>query len=119
MSEKKFVTKDSGKREQFKTGMHRDTQEGKPLFHLIFPKGQKYENTFLYRIAMLMMRGAVKYNERNWEKARTEEELERFKSSALRHCIQWFCGETDEDHASATFFNIMGAEFVKEYLKKK
>jgi hypothetical protein len=30
-----YTTKDSGKREEYKSGMRRDTQEGKPRYDLI------------------------------------------------------------------------------------
>lgn len=114
MGEKKFITKDSGKRKVFGSGMQRDTGEGKPRFDLIIPKGQKYENSLLYRWAMLMARGALKYDERNWEKAEGREEAERFKASAFRHFMAWFHNERDEDHAAAILFNINGFEFVRE-----
>lgn len=109
----KFKTKDSGKREKYRSGMKRDMQEGKPRFDLLVPKKQKFEDTLLYRWAMLMARGASKYDARNWEKAKDIEEFERFRDSAFRHFMQWFCGETDEDHAAAVLFNINGAEYVK------
>jgi hypothetical protein len=32
--------------------------------------------------------------------------------------MQWLTNETDEDHAAATFFNIMSAENVKWRLKQ-
>lgn len=57
-----------------------------------------------------------KYGYRNWEKANSLEELIRFKASAFRHFMQWMMDETDEDHASAVFFNIQATEFVKEKL---
>ena len=115
----KYTTRDSGKRKQFKSGMQRDLEDNKPRFDLIFPKGQKYEDTLFYRWAMLMMRGAKKYNARNWEKANGIEELERFKASAFRHFMQWYCGEEDEDHAVGVLFNLNGYEYVKEKLSKK
>jgi hypothetical protein len=105
-----FETKDSGERAKFDSGMIRDTSKGKARFDLIHPQGVPYDEQILTRFAKLMERGAVKYSARNWEKAMGEEELERFKESALRHCEQWFCGETDEDHAVAVFFNIMAYE---------
>lgn len=108
-----FETKDSGERTTFDTGMQRDVTTGKPRFDLVVPEGIPYDQTMGYRHAMLMSRGAEKYGDRNWEKARTEEELHRFKQSAYRHFMQYYHGETDEDHASAVFFNITGAEFVK------
>jgi hypothetical protein len=36
----------------------------------------------------------------------------------MRHFLQWFRGETDEDHASAVFFNVNGAEFVKDKMRE-
>jgi len=113
----KYITKDSGKRKQFNSGMLRDTAEDKPRFDLIIPKGQKYEDTLLYRWAQLMRRGAEKYSERNWEKANSEEELDRFKASAFRHFIQWYCNEQDEDHITGILFNINGYEYLKKKLK--
>lgn len=116
---KKFVTKDSGKREEYYSGMKRDIQNGKPQFSLCLPKGQKYEDTLLYRWAMLMERGRDKYGWRNWELAESEEELERFKASAFRHLIQWLTDADDEeDHAAAVLFNINAAEFVKQKLEE-
>ena len=105
-----FITKDSGKREEFSTGMRRDTQDDKPRYDLV-------DWGMIKRWAELMQRGALKYGEHNWKKAGTAPELARFQASALRHMVQWFNGETDEDHAAACYFNIAGAEMVKEKLK--
>jgi hypothetical protein len=44
--------------------------------------------------------------------------LERFKSSAMRHFMQWVSGEEDEDHAAAVLFNINAAEYTKSKLTK-
>lgn len=109
----KFITKDSGQRKEFCTGMQRDADSDKPRFDLIMPFDLPYEQQMLTRWANLMKRGAQKYSARNWEKASTQEELDRFMESAFRHFIQWFTGETDEDHAVAVMFNITGAEYVK------
>src|SRR5512133_2869706 len=99
-----FETKDSGERSVYDSGMQRDMNEGKARFDLIFPLGVPYKDQIITRFADLMERGRVKYNARNWEKASGQAELDRFKESALRHMMQWFCGETDEDHAVAVFF---------------
>src|ERR1044071_2233252 len=56
-----FVTKDSGERESFDTGAVRDTQDGKPRYDLIPPKGLK-------RVAEVYARGSVKYDDHNWRK---------------------------------------------------
>lgn len=105
-----YVTKDSGQRAEYPSGMVRDTDKGKPRFDLLLPLGIPYEQQMLTRFAALMARGAEKYDERNWEQANSPAEVERMKSSALRHMMQWLAGETDEDHAAAVFFNIMAAE---------
>ena len=108
-----WVTKDSGKREDYPTGMRRDTQEGKPRFDLLVPLDQEFDDLMLTRWAGLMARGAQKYGERNWEKAATTQEYNRFKNSAFRHFMQWLCGVKDgEDHAAAIFFNVSAAEYV-------
>jgi len=102
----KYTTKDSGKRQEYKSGMRRDSLEGKPDYTLIY-------EPMLTRWAELMTRGAEKYGRRNWELANSEEELERFKASAYRHFIQWLRGDNDEDHAAAVMFNISAAEKIK------
>ena len=113
----RFVTKDSGKRSEYTSGMVRDSNEEKARFDLCIPEGIPYDDQMLTRFAKLMQRGALKYTSRNWEKADGEEELLRFKESALRHMMQWFCGEVDEDHAAAVWFNIMAYETTQSKIK--
>jgi hypothetical protein len=103
-----YQIKDSGKRTTFSTGMQRDSED-KIRYDLIYMP-------MLTRWADHMTKGAKKYTARNWEKAETVEELDRFLASAFRHFVQWFLGEDDEDHASACWFNICGAEMVKTKL---
>ncbi len=112
-----FETKDSGERAVFDSGMQRDTESGKPRFDLLIPEGVPFDDQLLTRFAALMARGAEKYTERNWEQATGDAELVRFKSSAFRHFMQWFCGERDEDHAAATLFNMMGFEATEFKMK--
>lgn len=108
-----FVTKDSGARSEYGSGMVRDTQDGKPRFDLLWPEGIPYPEQMLTRFAALMERGAQKYDARNWEQANSAEELERFKQSAARHFAQWLTGEDDEDHAAAVMFNVMAFETTR------
>jgi hypothetical protein len=107
-----FIVKDSGKREEYESGMRRDTNEGKPRYDLVVPL--LMDEPMLKRWAIHMAKGALKYGDRNWEKATGLEEYKRFRESAFRHFVQWFMGDTDEDHAAAIFFNVQGAEYVKE-----
>jgi hypothetical protein len=105
-----WVTKDSGERKQFSTGMVRDSGKYYDRYDLV-------DTDMLKRWAELMGRGAEKYGENNWRKATTEEELKRFKQSAFHHFMKWWREEdTQEDHAAAVFFNIGGAEMVKAKL---
>lgn len=108
-----FVTKDSGVREEYNSGMVRDSQKNKARFDLLRPKDVPYSAQFLTRVAELMTRGAEKYGLRNWEMANSEEELERFENSAERHLMQYLSGETDEDHAAAVVFNLLAAETLR------
>lgn len=113
-----FTVKDSGKREEYASGMRRDTQEGKPRFDLVIPLDLPFDQQMLTRWAMHMTLGAKKYGDRNWELATGAEEYERFRGSALRHLLQWFSGMRDEDHAAAVFFNITAAEYVRARMEK-
>ncbi len=104
-----YITKDSGKRVEFKSGMKRDTAEDKPRYDLV-------PLWALKRLAELYGRGAVKYGDNNWQLASSEEELQRFKGSAWRHFAQYMNGEDDEDHMSATIFNLIAHEQTKSKL---
>lgn len=107
-----FETKDSGKRMEFESGMVRDTQEGKTLWHLVA------DGPMLQRWAELLTRGAAKYSEGNWMKAAGLAEHNRFRASAFRHFMQWFRGDRDEDHAAAVVFNINGAEYTNDAINQ-
>jgi hypothetical protein len=113
MSFDSFVTKDSGERLKFESGMQRDVETGKKDYSLCI-SGPMFE-----RWAALLTRGAEKYERNNWQKARGKAEEERFIRSAFRHFIQWVNGERDEDHAAAVFFNINGAEYVRSQQAKE
>lgn len=108
-----FITKDSGSRQSFDSGMHRDTQDDKPRFDLMYLANVPYDEQPLTRFAQLLRRGSEKYSARNWELAAGTEELERFKASALRHLTQYLCGDTEEDHQAAVIFNIFGTMLVE------
>src|SRR5574343_559039 len=107
---KSFITKDSGKRLEFKGGMKRDIADDKPDYTLVW-------HPFLKRLVELLGRGLKKYGRDNWKLASGQEELDRFKQSALRHMYQYLEGDETEDHAVAVVFNLMGAEYVKEQIR--
>jgi hypothetical protein len=112
-----YETKDSGERAEFANGGVRDTQRGKPRFDLVFPRNVPYNNQLITRVAALMARGAEKYADRNWEQFSDRAALDRAKSSAIRHLVQWLSGENDEDHAAAVVFNLMCADYVAGVLQ--
>lgn len=103
-----YGIKDSGKREQYDSGMVRDTTEGKIDYSLVL------DGPMFRRQAIHLTKGAIKYEARNWMKAAGPDEAARFKESAFRHFMQWYTGEVDEDHAAAVNFNINGYEYVQE-----
>lgn len=105
------------RREQFEGGGMRDSETGKPRFDLLLPYGVPFEEQYLTRVARLMARGAERYDERNWEQFSDRAALDRARSSALRHFIQWVNGEIDEDHAAAISFNVMAAEHIRQKLE--
>jgi hypothetical protein len=107
-----FEVKDSGARQEFESGMVRDTTEGKTDYTRIL------DGPMFDRWADHLSKGAVKYPDvapgvANWTLANGDEDLARFKKSAMRHFRQWLRGDVDEDHAAAVYFNVNGAEYVK------
>lgn len=104
MGTSKFITKDSGKRQEFTTGMIRDTQEGKPRYDLI-PTGP------LRRLADLYARGAIKYDDNNWMKGQP---YSRAYASLFRHLIAWREGDRDEDHIAAVAWNAFAIMYYED-----
>lgn len=108
-----FETKDSGERQRWESGMQRDVQVGKPRFALMWTKRQPYEDQMVTRYAKLLARGAEKYDDRNWEEGSGQVELDYAYESLGRHTAQLICGETDEDHAAAVWFNTQLIEYLR------
>jgi len=95
---------DSGKRIKYETGALRDIEEGKVKYNLLPPECLK-------RVAQHYTNGAIKYSANNWKKGVPSE---RFFSSALRHLMQYWLGEKNEDHLAAVVFNIFGIIYNEE-----
>jgi len=100
--------KDSGKRQEFKTGAVRDIQTGKGRYDLLPPRA-------LRRLAEHYENGAVKYGDNNWLKGIP---LKRMMDSALRHIFKVLEGKTDEDHLTAAAWNIMGIIELQERIEE-
>lgn len=113
-----FTIKDSGARQEFASGMVRDTTEGKIDF--LNPRfGPMFK-----RWAAHLTKGRQKYPDPapgmpNWMLAAGEEEYQRARASAARHFEQWLDGDADEDHAAAVYFNINLAEYVRERVERE
>ncbi len=92
-----FILEDSkGKKESFKSGAVRDTAENKTRYDLIPPHALK-------RLADIYMKGAKKYDERNWEKGIP---FNRCIASAMRHLEAFRLGINDEDHLAQCVWNL-------------
>lgn len=74
------------------------------------------DGPMMARWARLLTSAIAERGARNWMKANTPDDLERFRESAARHFEQWLDGDLDEDHAAATIFNINGVEYTKGVL---
>lgn len=109
----KSILKDSGNRTVLSGNMLRDFQEGRERFDLLLPELQKYDETWLYKLAKHYSNGAKKYSDRNWEQACGEDNYDSFRQSAMRHFFQYLAGDESEDHMSATIFNLVGMDYVK------
>jgi hypothetical protein len=113
-----FVVKDSGKREEYASGMIRDIADDKIDYSRLLD-GPMFE-----RIARhLTIAARDKYKDvspgvPNWTLGDGLEELTRARKSAFRHMVQWLKGAVDEDHAAACFFNINLAENILLKMKK-
>jgi len=100
--------KDSGKRQEFKTGSVRDTNIGKGRYDLISP-------LMLQRLAKHFENGAVKYGDRNWEKGQP---LSRYFDSAVRHLYKHLEGQRDEDHLAAAIWNVGAMIHTEELIER-
>jgi hypothetical protein len=98
---------DSGDRQTFETGAIRDTAEDKPRPDLISP-------FMMCRVGEWLRKGALKYEERNWEKGIP---FSRCTASLYRHLVKYMKGYRNEDHLSAIIFNAMAMVHYEEMIK--
>lgn len=115
-----YKIKDSGKRKNYKSGMHRDITEGKAIYPLLIPEYLPLRESLLHRWAMWATKGIHKYGRRNWELANTEEELQHFIDALGRHFFKYYYGVEDgEDHAAAIVWNLNAVESLKWRLENE
>lgn len=103
-----YVTKDSGRREDFFTGSRRDTRKGKGRYDLLPPAA-------IRRLAKVYERGAEKYGDSNWLKGQP---LSRFLDSGLRHTMAVLEGQDDEDHAAQAAWNLLAFIEIQERVRR-
>lgn len=129
------ITKDGDKARIFHTGARRDTDNNKPRWDLIpihvlnelqqiyggaplviddeQPHFTDYcqsnvrpeliPDIVMNRMGALYGRGALKYGVDNYKKGFP---LSAIYSSLFRHIIQWYAGDTSEDHLSAALWGL-------------
>lgn len=110
--------KNSGVFHTSESGMRRDANPQGAIDYSNILHGPMYD-----RWALHLTKAKVKYPDAapgvpNWTLGATQEDLLRFRESAFRHMRKWMRGDTDEDHASALFFNVNGYEYVKARLQE-
>lgn len=100
--------KDSGQRREFTTGAVRDrgALKGRPDLRPIHA---------INRYDIHCEKGAIKYAARNWEKGIP---LSEFFNSAQRHADKLLAGYTDENHADAWLWNVMGFIETRERIRR-
>lgn len=103
-TEFKPVISDSGERTAFGSGAVRDLHSGKGRCDLL-------PMCVLLRLARHYENGALKYEERNWEKGIP---AHSFADSALRHMMKYMDGQRDEDHLIAAIWNLCGLAWTEE-----
>lgn len=92
-----YYTKVTDTKEQFLTGAHRSSAEGRG-------RPQDLSPLALLRLGKLLERGANAYGARNYQKGMS---MDRTAGSLLRHLLQYMSGDCDEDHLAAVMFNAM------------
>jgi hypothetical protein len=90
--------------------MTRTPDEGKTNYALAF------DGPLIERLAVHLTKAEKTHGKRNWMKANSEEDYERFRESFIRHTVQYLRGDTDEDHFAALVFNCNGMEHVRSKL---
>ena len=100
--------KSSGQMQEFPTGSHRDTPDGKGRYDLLPPYA-------IHRLAQHFENGAKKYGDRNWEKGQP---LSRFLDSAIRHLFKYLGGSRDEDHLAAAAWNALAFIQTEQWIKE-
>lgn len=104
-----YSLEDSGERTVLETGAMRElVPASKGRYDLISPIAVK-------RLAVLLAKGAEKYEARNWERGHN---LSSYVDSALRHLFRFLEGDESEDHAAAAMWNLHCLIHVQEMIRR-
>lgn len=108
--------KNSGVFHTSSSGMKRDANPQGAIDYSNILHGPMYD-----RWAGHLTKAKVKYPDAapgvpNWTLGANLEDYLRFRESAFRHLRKWMNGQRDEDHAAAVYFNLNGAEYVRNRL---
>ena len=98
------MIKDSGDRRSFESGAVRDMAEGKGRCDLL-------PACAILRLSKHFENGAIKYEERNWERGIP---MSAMLDSGMRHLLKYMDGQTDEDHLVAATWNLICAMWMEE-----
>lgn len=113
---KRFEVKGGGDQIVLAGGMVRSSSDTKVDYSLAL------DGVMFERLATHLTKATrppANYPKRNWlqaghgspkDKVAT---LDRYKESFVRHFVQWYRGNQDEDHAAAMMFNLNGYETLK------
>lgn len=94
------------------SGMKRENKDDKVQFDLMYPRGIKFKDSFLYGFAKNLTKGAKIHGYRNWEQANISN-LQDFRDGLRRHMEQYLQGEIDEDHHNRIMFNLLGMRTIQ------
>ncbi len=108
MPDDPYIIEDSGTRQEFETGAHRDITEGKGRYDLI-------SLILMERLAKHSEGGVKKYGEHNWRKGIP---LTSYLSSATHHLSCLCEGMITEDHAAAVVWNMQGFMWTHDQIDK-
>ena len=114
----RYQTTHTGDMAVHSDGVKRDTQSGKTLYTLMFPKGVPMDEQLIVRVAELYTRGGARYGNRNWEDSSSEDTLEHHTEALWRHFMKFFFDVQDgEDHAAAIVWNINSVEMARRNIE--
>lgn len=115
-----YITRQEGEEAVHSDGVRRDTDQGKTLYTLMFPKGVPMEDQLIVRVAELYTRGGAAHGLRNWENSRAEDTLEHHTEALWRHFMKFFFDVQDgEDHAAAIVWNVNAVDLTRRHIAEE